>query len=304
MSEQLCPNCSQRLHTPVRFCPTCGTYLAQGIPPTSVGEGDVATHQGRAPSPDTAVGQSETALRRPQTLWWITGASCLTLLLVVVCLAGTALVWLSRTNWNTPPLVAPSAQPGGGLISGDPLVPESTQLLQENFDNPDSSVLSNAEDSFARYAFVDGAYQMQVKQPERLAWSIVGGPYRDLRVSVESSITPNDPVAAVGLIFHYRDEGNFYLYSITNDGFYALELLLNNQWITLIDWTPSEFIDPRDNLLSIATSGDRIDLYINGSLLETTRDNSFTVGSVGIGVTSLDEIPATVNFDNLLIVRP
>lgn len=120
---------------------------------------------------------------------------------------------------------------------------------------------------------------------------------------MESRITPADPVAAVGLIFHYQDENNFYLYSITNDGFYALELLMNNQWITLIDWTPSELIDPNNNLLSIATSGDRIHLYVNGSLLETTRDDSFTVGSVGIGLTSLDAVPATVNFDNLLIVR-
>ena len=120
---------------------------------------------------------------------------------------------------------------------------------------------------------------------------------------MESWITPADPIAAVGLIFHYQDENNFYLYSITNDGFYALELLMNNQWITLIDWTPSELIDPSNNLLSIATSGDRIHLYVNGSLLKTTRDDSFTVGSVGIGITSLDAVPATVNFDNLLIIR-
>jgi hypothetical protein len=239
MSEQLCPNCSKQLRTPTRFCPACGTYLAQGIPPASGGEGNVATHQGELLSPPTVVGSSKTARRRPQTIWWIVGASCLTLMLIVICLAGATLVWLGRTSWGTPSLVATPAQPGGGLISSDPLTPKSTQLLQENFDDPDSSALSNAEDSFARYAFVDGAYQMQVKQPERLAWSIVGGPYGDLRVSVESKITPDDPVAAIGLIFHYQDENNFYLYSITNDGFYALELLMNNQWITLIDWTRS-----------------------------------------------------------------
>ena len=264
---------------------------------------DVAPLQSRPRNPSTMVGPSATTQQRPQAIWWIVGAGCPSMLLMVICMASASLVWLGRINWSTPTSVATPTQSGGGLTSSDPLSPEGRLLLQENFDDPDTSELGNAEDSFARYLFVDGTYQMQVKQPERLAWSIVGGSYRDLRISVESRITPADPVAAVGLIFHYQDENNFYLYSITNDGFYALELLMNNQWITLIDWTPSELIDPNNNLLSIATSGDRIHLYVNGSLLETTRDDSFTVGSVGIGLTSLAATPATVNFDNLLIVR-
>lgn len=301
MSEQLCPNCGKQLSKPVRFCPACGTYLVQVIPPTSEGQVDVASLPNRPLN--SSVEPSETTRKRPQTIWWIAGASCLSLLLIIICLASATLIWLSRTNWNTPSPVATPAQSGGGLITSDPLYPNGTLLLEENFDDPASSKLTNAENSLARYAFVDGTYQMQVKQPERLVWSIVGGPYRDFRISVESRITPDNPVAAVGLIFHYQDENNFYLYSITNDGFYALELLMNNQWITLIDWTPSKLIDSRSNLLSVATSGDRIYLYINGTLLETTRDDSFTAGSVGIGVTSLDAIPATVSFDNLLIIR-
>ena len=303
MSEQLCPNCGKRLRKPMRFCPTCGTYLAQDLPPTRDNQMDVAPLQSRQGNPSTIVGPSATTQQRPQTIWLIVGAGCLSMLLIVICVAGASLVWLGRINWSAPTSVATPTQSSGGLTFSDPLSAEGRLLLQENFDDPDASELSNAENSFARYVFVDGTYQMQVKQPERLAWSIVGGPYRDLRISVESRIAPADSVAAVGLIFHYQDKNNFYLYSITNDGFYALELLMNNQWITLIDWTPSELIDPGNNLLSIATNGDRIYLYVNGSLLETTRDDSFTAGSVGIGLTSLDAVPATVNFDNLLIVR-
>ena len=102
---------------------------------------------------------------------------------------------------------------------------------------------------------------------------------------------------------YYQDNRNFYLFSVSNDGYYTLELLQDGNWTTLIDPTQSDQIDTARNTLQVATRSDRIALSVNGTLLEETTDSTFSSGEVGLAVSTFPDSTGTISFDNLLITR-
>ncbi len=275
------------------------------VPPTAMPTPPPAAF----PPAQPAIGQPEPAAKgRSRGFWWIaTGAGCLVMLLALGCIGffGMNLLGQGITNFEFPSQATPTrpAGAGGGIVPSDAPIVGGDVLLRESFDNADASNFDAAEDDVSRYSFADGTYVIEVKGSEQLVWSIAGGPYSDLQVEVDSTIASDADPAAAGLIFHYQDTDNFYLFSVDNDGYYALEILEDNSWVTLIDWTQSDAIDRERNTLRVETKGDEITLFVNGTRLESTNDAAFTSGDVGIAVTSFADSSATVAFDNLVIAR-
>ena len=178
-----------------------------------------------------------------------------------------------------------------------------TVLLSDSFENPQMSSLGTGTSSSATYAFVDGAYQITVMKPQYIAWSPFSGSYRNVSVEVDIlfDTTMNDTSA--GLIFDYQNEKNFYFFSITADGHYALDLQHNGEWIALIDWTESPAIKAvgKSNRLRVEVLGDRIRLYVNDILLDEASDNTFNSGGMALAVNTFAKSDITVKFDNLLV---
>lgn len=300
MTPLTCPSCGKQLLTRTRFCPECGTRLADAephAPPTGAAE------QSAPPAPGDPRGEQGAPEGR-QTLFWglLGGVGCLSVVLVAACALG-AVILLGRAA--APPTAAPPTPATArdeGPRAGAPSA-GATPLLTDDFDRPAASGMEVDEDGSLRFAYEDGAYVIAVKEPDTLVWSPVDGDYSDARVAVDTAVPPGSDIAAAGLIFHYQDPDNFYLFRVSNDGYYALELLENNEWVVLIDWTPSDTIDARRNRLLVSTRGSRIALSVNDELLETTSDDTFTAGGVALAATSLEDSTAEVRFDNLLIER-
>lgn len=244
--------------------------------------------------------------RRGPLFWWlIGGAGCISLVLVGICAIGLLTLLGQRVSQ-----LDPTAQPGaatttggGGIVPGDSPLTGGAVLLEDDFDNPAASELAEDEDETARYAFDGGVYVVEVKEPQTLVWALFEGSYSDARFAVDTEVPPGADESAAGLVFHYQDNRNFYLFSVSNDGYYALEILEDNEWFTLIDWTQSDAVDAVRNRIEVATQGDRIALYVNGELLEETSDGTFTEGEVGLAVTSLEDSTAEIHFDNMLITE-
>lgn len=235
-------------------------------------------------------------------VWLLIGGISL-LLLIFIGACVFIVISLSSFNINnvtttsTPVVVEPSTGGGGavGSVIGGEIV------FRDDFENPADSNLGASEDSSARYAYEQGDYVIEVKEPELLVWALVDGSYRNVVIETSYSIPANSPGGAAGLIFRYQDEDNFYLFSVSNDGYYALELLEDNQWVTIIDWTQHEAINPENNRMRVELRGDEITLYVNDRRLEQTRDPTFTRGEVGLAVTSFDESGIIVRFDEITI---
>lgn len=333
MSEITCPNCGKQTTRTTRFCAECGARLSEasaeaGSPATVVlpPHAAPATQRFDTPSADepasshddqwaaTQAFATPTAAEDPpatakttnnRIVWLLAGGGgCLLLLFVGTCIAAfAALLAFEQSGASISTTSSPQVEGGGGIVPLDAPIAGGGVLLRENFDQPTNSVVSSSDTQYTRYAFEEGAYVVEVKATERIAWAMVGGPYENIRITLDTRMESSDPIAAIGIIFNHQDDDNFYLYSISNDGYYMLEVLINDQWQILIDWTPSSHINATNNRMSVATRDDRISLYVNDRLLEETRDATFRGGAVGIALTSFDEAPARVRFDNLVITR-
>jgi hypothetical protein len=238
-------------------------------------------------------------------LWWVAGGlGCLALIFFGACLSIGLLTLLGqRVADSTAPgaTVVPGAEEGpprGGASSAS-----GELLLQDDFSDTMVSDLDVSEDDTSRSAYEGGAYVVEVKVPEMVVWSLVGGPYTDVSLEVEAEVPTDAEVTAAGIVFRYQDNDNFYLYSVSNDGYYQLELLQDGEWIMLIDPTLSDVVDGGRNTLRVETRGPRIALYANGTVLEETVDATFTTGDAGLAVSTYERSAGTVRFDNLTIVR-
>jgi hypothetical protein len=248
--------------------------------------------------------------------------------LACVALAVGAVLFLNRIGQQVGPvfssinsglLETSIAEPAGGAAATSAPRPTSTPrptaapqataaatgpalLLEDDFADAASSDFAEGESENASYAFVGGAYEMTVKQPNLIVWKTVRGEYGDAAISVDATIGATEGTAT-GLLFHYQDDKNFYIFTITDDRRYGLDMYKDDQLTTLIDWTESAAINAPGNVnaLRIETAGGTIRLYANDQLLDEVSDSTFARGKVAITVNSFDNAGASTTFDNLVI---
>lgn len=290
MSELRCASCGKLLAAYTRFCPECGAQLPEPQPD--------------AP-PSAYAGSPAPAAPQQRTLWWVLGGlGCFMLVLVGACLSIGVLTLLGqRVSSISTSLSATEAPASGGILPDNSPLMGGDVLVEDDFSSARTSDLNVSEDETSRSAYEDGAYHIEVKEPETLVWSLVGGPYTNFSIQADTEAVPGSDLAAAGLIFHYQDRENFYLFSVSNDGYYMLEILQDDVWSTLIDQTQVEAISAGRNTLRVETADDRIVLYVNGTLLEKTADNTFTSGDAGLAVSTFEDSTGAISFDNLLIAR-
>ncbi len=266
-----------------RFCPVCGTQLI-GSPPVA--------------SPPAAPSRSCWRI-----LWWILGGvGCLVVLLVgaVVLIGILTLLGQKASTIDTP--ARPTSVSEGSVSDNSP-VAGGEVLVADDFSSASTSDLDVSEDKTSRLAYEGGAYVIELKRPQAIAWSLVDGSYKDVSVEVDAVMLPGSDNVAAGLIFQYRANYDFYLYSVTNDGYYTLKSMKDGAWFPLIDATQSDKIRAGRNTLRVETHGDRIALYVNGALLEETTDGALGAGEVGLAASTFINGTGAISFDNLLIKR-
>lgn len=91
------------------------------------------------------------------------------------------------------------------------------------------------------------------------------------------------PGRQYGLIFG-SDEGRFYVFWVTEDGFYGLTRWTGQQWVPIVDCTHSPRVNQANgtNTLTVICKGPAIELHLNGRYLDTVVADSDTNGSVGL----------------------
>lgn len=238
-------------------------------------------------------------------LWWLAGGmGCLAVIFFGACATIGLLTLLGqRVGERATPSATTVPRDESGSARGGSTSASGELLLEDDFSDKMASDLDVSEDETSRSGYEDGLYVIEVKVPEMVVWSLVGDPYADVSVEVEAEVPAGSDVTAAGVIFRYQDNDNFYLYSVSNDGYYQLELLQDGEWIMLIDPTLSDTVGKGRNTLRVEARGSRIALYANGVLLEETADTTFSSGDAGLAVSTFEGSTGTVRFDNLVIVR-
>lgn len=180
-------------------------------------------------------------------------------------------------------------------------------LLVDDFSNPDSGFNRQADaDTITDY--VGGEYKIEVFTPDLYVWSLAGPSFGDAVVEANARTAGGTENNLYGLICRRRDDDNFYFFSISADGYYAIGKLKDGQ-VTLLSSQVFEYSDkiltgPAANHIAATCAAQTLTLTVNGFKLSEVADADFSGGQVGLIALTFEDTSTDVRFDNLLVTGP
>ncbi len=151
-----------------------------------------------------------------------------------------------------------------------------------------------------------GGYRILVRQADMNFWSTPSGSFGDVRVEADLTKLNGPDENRAGLMCRYQN-GNYYFFIISNDGFYAIGKFTGGQAVLIGQETmvPSEFIQAESiNHLRADCIGDTLTFYVNDTQVASTLDADFTTGGVGLLAGAFDEPGVDVLFQNFVVLQP
>jgi hypothetical protein len=186
-----------------------------------------------------------------------------------------------------------------------PLPPSGTVLFQDEFENNTSGWDRLAND-VGIMDYDGGGYRMLILQPQMNFWSTPEKNLRDVRI--EADVTKlNGPVEnRAGLMCRYQN-GNYYFFIVSNDGFYAIGKFIGGRTTLLgqSEMQASEMIQADTvNHLRADCIGDSLVFYINYNLVAGAKDADLATGDVGVLAGSFAQPGVDVSFDDFVVMQP
>ncbi|GAB4561936.1 MAG: hypothetical protein Kow0047_09660 [Anaerolineae bacterium] len=149
-----------------------------------------------------------------------------------------------------------------------------------------------------------GAYHIEVLTDALLAWSVSDVEAADFYLEVDTAHVAGPLNNEISVVYRFVDNDNFYLFSISSDGYYRLRKQVDGEFITVIEWTPSDAIEVGEetiNRVAVYARGPYMAFFVNGILVDETQDSSLSSGSIGLAAGSFEEPGVEVAFDNLAL---
>jgi len=195
-----------------------------------------------------------------------------------------------------PPL--PTLTPTSMPVS-DPL------LYEEDFEDPSSGWWTSSDADYA-VAYQDGQYVFTIITDDYRVWTWGGEDFGDFILNVNAGQVSGPDQNSYGVIFRFQDSKNFYRFSISGEGQYAVHRVIDDDWEALVPWTDSPAINAGAgwNPLRVVCQGPYANFYINGIHVADITDSTFLNGDIGFYV-STDEGAKNlkVAFDDLQVWR-
>lgn len=151
-----------------------------------------------------------------------------------------------------------------------------------------------------------GGYRFLVREPKVNFWSTPGKFFSDVRVEADVTRLNGPEENRAGLLCRYQN-GDYYFFIISNDGFYGLGKFIGGQAILL----GQESMLPTDLILSDGVNhlradcvGNTLTFYVNFTQVATVQDGDFPNGDVGILAGTFNEPDVDVLFQNFVVIQP
>ena len=105
----------------------------------------------------------------------------------------------------------------------------------------------------------------------------------DFQLSVKAQRTKGPLDGSYGLLFRRLDKNDFYNFVISDSQYFAVLLLKDDQWTTLIDWTFTDAIQPGGaNVLKVEGCGSHFTFFVNDQNVGEMDDETFKEGIAGL----------------------
>lgn len=181
-------------------------------------------------------------------------------------------------------------------------------LFSDDFSDP-SSGWDRVVDDEGINDYTDGGYRIFVNKPNWYFWSNPNLQFTDVVIDVDARKLAGPDENDFGVICRYKNEQNFYFFTVGNDGFYGVSKVINGEE-SLIGMDRMQFNDTAiklgsdSNHLTAECVGNRLTLTVNGTVLADVTDSDLTSGDVGLIAGSYDAPGVDILFDNFVVTRP
>jgi hypothetical protein len=180
-------------------------------------------------------------------------------------------------------------------------------LPNDDFSNS-SSGWGTGTDSQSSVEYTNGGLQVIVYEPYFVSWSTSGfESYENIHLEVSVRNESTDPEAVFGIVCNEQGSTNsFYYVGVSVDGYYAFikaAVAKDDEYLkegnsTVISGSPSPM------RLGLDCANGTLTLYVNGQLIDSVSDSTYTSGVIGLFAASHDQQSgANVTFDDFVVTK-
>jgi hypothetical protein len=190
-------------------------------------------------------------------------------------------------------------------VVATPLPPSGAILFQDEFDN-NASGWDRLANDVGIMDYDEGGYRMMILQPQMNFWSTPEIDLRDARVEADATRLNGPAENRAGLMCRYQN-GNYYFFIVSNDGYYAIGKFSGGKTTLLgqSEMQSSEMIQADSvNHLRADCIGDSLVFYVNYQLIAGASDAELATGDVGLLAGSFSQPGVDVLFDNFVVMQP
>ncbi len=173
----------------------------------------------------------------------------------------------------------------------------------DDFGNPQSG-WTISSDLSGDVKYDAGRLRILVKNENFTIWSTANKLFKDAVYEVDAQPVGGPTDNGFGVLFRVKDRQNFYHFEISSDGYWRAGLMKDGKWQNWADWLqhPAIKADGTPNRIKITMKGDKIDYFVNDTLITSRTDADFPSGDVGVfALTVIDNAGTDVAFDNVSI---
>ena len=181
-------------------------------------------------------------------------------------------------------------------------ITHTAPIVTDELQNQNHSLWTGNSNGSSNCSFTNGTYHIHVAPIDNFYECLATGGFSNFVFRVQMSIIAG---GFAGVIF--RSTPSIYMnydFTITNNGFYGLSVILSQQGGRGLAYGRSSAINTgpgKSNLLSVMALNDSIYLFINNRFITGVSDNTFTSGMFGFIAENFHHINADVAFSNAQI---
>ncbi len=152
---------------------------------------------------------------------------------------------------------------------------------------------------------IDGRLVINVESESTYINAVLPDKYGDLIMAVDAQVLQVAGDGDFGFVCGYVDEWNFSVLEISEDGYYSIWTKVNDDHITIVDWSLSSFIPSSGTYTLAAYCGwDGFALAINETLLVDVDSDYYQPGQVGLFTGTWNQPNIMVGFSDFAILKP
>lgn len=224
---------------------------------------------------------------------------------IITPTASVATVTATTTAlWTPTASLTPQPSATSPLPSSDPRLYLGNPSFFDTFSSSANWALY--EDGHVSFEVDDGQLVMTAFNPDfwdgwMLSWPVISDFYLEL-IATPQKCAGLDRYGMMARAQKSDEEYLGYLFGVSCDGRYSLRRWDGSNYVTILDWTESEYIRKgaeQGNRLGLMADGKKIGLYANGVLLEEISDDTHLSGKFGVYVGSVKTPDFTVLVDEV-----